>query len=197
MNAGHGQRPDLRPQTIAGPTTINGQDGNDTVSVGTSFDACALRPAIAHETAPPAGTIDRIRGLLRVVGGNGANTVNVDDSGDPTADVAIITGSTIDGMNLATSPVLTYTIVNAIGGTYRLTIAGRTTAPLGYLATAADVKAAILALGLPNVTDVVVNRAGDTFTLGFVGGEALDPAHADASRPIRAASRSSRAARPR
>ena len=62
-------------------------------------------------------------------------------------------------MDFATSPVLTYSIVNAIGGTYTLTINGHTTAPLAYLATAADVKAAILALGLANVSDVVVNRA--------------------------------------
>ena len=144
-------------RNIAGPTTINGQEGNDTVSIGTS----------------PGSTIDRIRGLLRVVGGSGTNTVNVDDSGDVTNDVAIITGSTVDGMDFATSPVLTYSIVNATGGTYTLTIAGLTTAPLAYLAGAAAVKAAVLALGIPNVSDVVVNRAGDTFTLGFVGGETM------------------------
>ena len=175
VNAGPGND-QIFVRNIAGPTTINGQSGNDTVSVGTAFDSSLFGAGIDHQNAPPAGTIDRIRGLLRVDGGTGADTVNVDDSGDPTADAAIITGSTVDGMDFATSPVLTYSIVNATGGTYTLTIAGLTTAPIGYLDLAAAVKAAILALGIPNVTDVVVNRAGDTFTLGFVGGENLTAA---------------------
>ena len=77
--------------------------------------------------------------------------------------------------NLSTSPVRLTRIQHAIG-TYTLTIAGHTTTPLAYNATAAMVKAALLALSLVNVTNIVVNRAGDTFTVGFLGNELLDPA---------------------
>ena len=76
-------------------------------------------------------------------------------------------------MDLASSPVWTFTISHAVGGTFTLTFGGQTTAPIAYAAWAADVKAAIKALNLANVSDVVVNRAGDTFTVGFVGGETM------------------------
>src|SRR5205823_3564260 len=67
------------------------------------------------------------------------------------------------------------TLVGATGGTFRLNVGGLLTAPLPYLAGAGAVKAAILALGLGSlhITDVVVNRAGDTFTIGFLGDESL------------------------
>ena len=147
VNAGPGND-QIHVRNVAGPTTVNGEDGNDRISVGTSFDAAAFGAVIDHVNAAPGGTIDRIRALLRVDGGAGADTVNVDDSGDPTSDVAIITGSTVDGLDLATSPVVTVSIAHAIGGTYTLTINGSTTAPLAYAASPAAVKAAILALHL-------------------------------------------------
>ena len=172
VNAGPGND-QIFVRNVAGPTTINGEDGNDTISVGTAFDASLFGALIDHVNAAPGGTIDRIRALLRVDGGAGADTLNVDDSGDVTADVAILTGSTLDGIDLATTPVWTYTIAHADGGTYTLSFGSATTAPIAYAATAADVKQAILALHLANVADVVVNRADDTFTVGFLGGEAM------------------------
>ena len=39
--------------------------------------------------------------------------------------------------------------------------------------SAADLRAALLALGLPQVTDIVVNRADNSFTVGFLGNELL------------------------
>ena len=174
VNAGSGDdRIDVR--TVAGPTTVNGEAGNDTINVGTSFTG-DWPDGWNHAVATPAGTLDRIRSLLRVDGGDGTDTLNVDDSGDITSDVAILTGQTIDGLDLGSSPVQTVTLEHVSGGTFALRVGTAQTSALSLTASAAQVKAALLALGLAHVTDVVVNPRRNTFTIGFLGDEALDPA---------------------
>ena len=172
VNAGVGDdRADVR--TVAGPTTINGGTGNDTVNVGTNFTG-SWPDGWNHAVSTPAGTLDRIRSFLRVDGGAGTDTLNVDDSGDLTSDVAILTGSTIDGLDLGSSPVQTVELQHADGGTFALHVgASITTTALSFAASAAELRAALLALHVAHVTDVVVNRAGNTFTIGFVGDEIL------------------------
>ena len=173
---GGGGNDELHVRTVAGTTTIRGEAGDDTVDVGTSFDASWFGAAVDDEAAPPAGTIDRIRALLRVDGGTGNDTVRVDDSGDSTSDVATITGRTLDGLDLASALVWTVTLAHPGPGTFTLTAGGRTTAPLPIDAGAGAIKAALLGLAVPHVTDVTVNRAGDVLTIGFLGGEALEAA---------------------
>jgi Ca2+-binding RTX toxin-like protein len=164
----------IHVRTVAGPTTINGERGDDTINVGLNFDATRFGLTIDHVNAPPLGVLDRIRANLRVDGGLGSDTVSVDDSGDPNSDVGILTGSTLDGLDLAASAVQAVAIEHAVGGKFKLKIGAQTTSELDLLAGAATVKAALLALNLgPHVTDVVVNRAGDVFTIGFVGDEQM------------------------
>ena len=173
VNAGVGDdRIDVR--TVAGPTTVNAGDGNDTINVGTSFTG-TWPDGWNHAVSTPAGTLDQIRSLLRVDGGDGTDTLNVDDSGDTTSDVAILTGSTIDGLDLGSSPTQTVTLQHADGGTFALQVGSATTTALSMTASSAAVKAALLALHLAHVTDVIVSRAGNTFTIGFLGDESLSP----------------------
>src|SRR3954454_14488710 len=174
VNAGPGNDR-INVRTVAGPTTINGGEGDDIVDVGTSF-VDAWPDGWNHSTTAAAGVLDKIRPFLRIDGGNGIDTVNVDDSGDATSDVAILTGQTIDGLDLGSSPVQTVELLRADGGTFGLHVASSAAAILPFTATGAQVKAALLALHLAHVTDVVVNRAGNVFTIGFVGDEGLDTA---------------------
>src|SRR4030095_9996135 len=55
-------------RTLAGPTFIRGNAGDDRVSAGTNFDASLFDAVIDHANAPPGGTIDLLTALLRVYG---------------------------------------------------------------------------------------------------------------------------------
>ena len=162
-------------RTLAGPTFIRGNAGDDRVSAGTNFDASLFDAVIDHANAPPGGTIDLLKALLRVDGGDGQDTVNLDDSGDGNDNVGTVTDRTVDGLDLQALRVQTVTLTHAAGGTFTLTVGsnGPTTGPLAYLIGAAELRAALLALGLPEVTDVVVNRADNVFTIGFLGTQQL------------------------
>ena len=167
---------EIHARTVGGPTVIRGEEGDDTVDIGSSFDGSWFGVAVDDESAPPAGTVDRIRALLLIDGGNGYDTVRVDDSADATGDVATLTGRTLDGLDLASAIVQTVTLVDAAGGTFTLTVGTRTTAPLPFAAAADAAKAALLGLALPHVSDVTVNRAGNVLTIGFLGDESLQAA---------------------
>ena len=54
-----------------------------------------------------------------------------------------------------------------------VTVDGHTTDVLPLSSNSADVRAALIGLNLTGVNDVVVSRAGNTFTFGFLGDEAL------------------------
>ena len=144
-------------QSIAGTTLLRMEAGNDTVNAGEPADQ----------------TVDRLDGLLVVDGGTGLDTLNVDDSGDATADVVWLTGTTLSGLDLAEALVWTVRIEGAAGGTFTLSVGGLTTAPIPLQASAAEIRIALLALGLPHVTEVTVNRAGDCFRIAFSGDEQL------------------------
>ena len=58
----------------------------------------------------------------------------------------------------------------------KLGLNGPTTASLAYQATAADVKAALLALNLPGVTNIVVAASGSAYTIGFIGSPSIQTA---------------------
>jgi len=188
LNGGPGND-QINIQTIGGPTLANGlgtpalsgtETDNDRFDIGSNFGDSWFGAAINHSATPPNGVLDQIRALLRIDGGPGIDTIDVDDSGDATQDVGILTGTTLSGLNLVTSPVQTVALTNAVDGTFRLRIGTNYTVALPYLAGSIQVKAAIMALKaaglLPHVTDVLVNRAGDTFTIGFLGDEQMNPA---------------------
>ncbi len=144
-------------QSIAGTTLLRMEAGNDLVNAGEPADQA----------------VDRLDGLLVVDGGTGLDTLNVNDGGDATADVVWLTGTTLSGLDLAEALVWTVSIQGAAGGTFTLSVGGLTTAPLPLRASASEIRIALLALGLPHVTEVTVNRAGDCFRIAFSGDEQL------------------------
>ena len=163
-------------RTVGGPTTINGQLGDDTISVGTLFDEALFDSAIDHVNAPIGGVIDQISSLLRIDGGADTDTVNLDDSGDTNDNVGVLDNFTVDDLDLLDARMQTVEILNASGGTFTLQVgaAGPTTAPLPFTVGAEELKTELVALSLSNVNDIVVNRAGDLFTIGFLGDEDLE-----------------------
>src|SRR4030095_12722776 len=86
-----------------------------------------------------------------------------------------VTDRRVDVLDLLALRVQTVTLTHAAGGTFTLKVGsdGPTTGPLAYLIGAAELRAALLALSLTDVTDVVVNRADNVFTIGFLGTQQL------------------------
>src|SRR5262249_53086992 len=113
------------------------------------------------------------KALLRVDGGPGSDTLNVDDSGDTTADVMILTGHSLMGLDMTTIPSRLVTLTNVTGGSFTLTLNGLTTVPLPYLVDANTVKAALQSLSVSHISAILVNRNVDTFSVGFIGDELM------------------------
>ncbi len=80
-------------QATSGPTTVNTGGGSNlnVVNVG------SLEPAIG-------GIVDHIQGSLSVIG-NGADTLNIDDTGSKIAKTGALTAFTITGLNMGPSGV--------------------------------------------------------------------------------------------
>ncbi len=160
-------------QSTGGPLAINGGSGTNTIDVGTAFG-----PGVGYTGSAPDGALDQINSLLRIDGGSATSTVTLDDSGNTQNGVAVLTGSSLGGLDFHNNPVQTVTIAHASGGTFTLRIGagGPMTPALPYAITSEALRTAILGLGLPDVTDVEVVRIGDTFTIGFIGNYLL-PTH--------------------
>jgi hypothetical protein len=83
------------------------------------------------------------------------------------------TASVTDGVVLdtaATNEVQLVTLTSATGGTFLLTFNGQTTAAIAYNATAAAVKAALVALSNIDTGDIdVAGNAGGPYTITFKG----------------------------
>jgi hypothetical protein len=80
-------------------TTIGCGTGNDIVNVG------SLAPAAA-------GVMDGIAALLTVNGQDGADTLNLDDSGDANDNTGTLSASAIGGLDMAGS--LSYTLFESL-----------------------------------------------------------------------------------
>ncbi len=159
-------------QTTGGLVTVDGGSGTSTIDVGTNYNGTYLGVNINHFAAPAGGVLAELGGLLRINGGTGTSTVNLDDSGNPANSVSVLTGSNLSGLDLHPSVVQVVTVSHAIGGSFKLQVGqgGPITSALPYQLDAAGVQAALSALNLPNVTAVTVSLAGNTYTIGFVGG---------------------------
>lgn len=76
----------------------------------------------------------------------------------------------IVGIYGGTNEVQTVTLgAGNTGGTFTITYSGQTTSALAYNATAADVKAALIALSNIHVGDVEVTQSGLVYTITFQG----------------------------
>ena len=93
---------------ITGHTTLLGNAGNDDILV--SSDAAS-------------SLVDPVLGLLTVDGGAGSDDLTIDDSGEVIANVGLLTGTTLTGLDLPSVAEVQRIVVQAAGGTYTLRIA--------------------------------------------------------------------------
>ena len=71
-----------------------------------------------------------------------------------------------------TNEVQVVALTNIVGGHFKLTFNGQTTAAISWDATAADVVAALGALSNLDPTDVSVTQTGTVYTITFIGTKA-------------------------
>ncbi len=127
-------------------TTVNSGTGSDTVNVqATSGPATVntgggsnLNVVNAGSKEPmTGGIVDNIQGALTVVG-NGADTMNVDDTGSTTAKTGTLTATTLTGLNMGPSGI-TYSGLSILnislgsggttGSTFNIAVAAGTNLP--------------------------------------------------------------------
>ncbi len=116
----------------------------NTIDVGTAYNGSYFGVNIDHFTSPAGGVLAQIDGLLRINGG-GSTTLNLDDSGATDESTSVLTGSTVNGLDMDAAIVQTVAISHAIGGTFTLQVGanGPTTAPLPLAITAAALQSAL------------------------------------------------------
>ena len=95
--------------TIQGDSPTNATGANDTITIGNQS---------AQFNGTFDGNLDAVAGSITVVGGaGGGDVLNVDDSGDATADVAanagVLTDSSLAGLNMANG-ITSYTTVESV-----------------------------------------------------------------------------------
>src|SRR5262249_7778776 len=94
-------------------TTLNTGDGNDTVNVQTTAGTTAVNLGGGTDTvnvgsnAPQsAGNLAGIQGAVTVTGGSGADTMNLDDTGDGSPQSGTLTSSSITGLGMGASGIV-------------------------------------------------------------------------------------------
>jgi hypothetical protein len=75
---------------VTSPTDVYADAGNDTINVGT----------------PAPSKVDGISGNLNVHGGDGSNTLNIDDTGDDNDNTGALTATTVTGLDM--TGIITY-----------------------------------------------------------------------------------------
>ena len=86
-------------QSIAGPTLINGQNGNNTFNLSS--------------TAPTAGGIvDNINAVLSINGGSGVNVFNIDDTGSTISKTGFLSATAITGLDMQNGSISYQNIAN-------------------------------------------------------------------------------------
>ncbi len=140
--SGHDQ---VNIESTGGPVTVNGGSGTSTIDVGTAYNGSYFGVNVNHFTAPPGGVLAQIAGLLRIDGGTGNSTVNLDDSGNPADAVSYLSGSSLQGLDLHPAVVQVVTVNHAIGGSFTLQVGpnGPATAAMPYQISAAGLQAAL------------------------------------------------------
>ena len=134
-------------------------------------------PTVTFSAAPSGGTT-ALKTLAKVVGGvvtevNLGSVVNVDDSGDPKADAATLTPTTLTGLDMPGISEQDVLFIQAASGTYSLTIPDKgSIAALNYNASAADLQTALNELLHSTGVRVESYRDGSksvTYTITFGG----------------------------
>ncbi|MFA5123571.1 beta strand repeat-containing protein, partial [Zavarzinia sp.] len=109
---------EIHVQSIDGHTTIDGEAGDDSFSVGSD--------AAPHLGAAPASLLETVRALLTIIGGAGTDTLYVDDRAESDANAGGLTGSTLTGLGMPSISEVQTIYVQAAAGVYTLRIADQT-----------------------------------------------------------------------
>ena len=158
----------IRILAVHAPTQAYGDAGNDDFVIGS-------------KGTDLGGVLDQIAAYLRISGGGGTDSVQLDDTGDTTGDIGYVTdsriaglGMTVDAAHDTAKPAWSITVGNAADGDFRITIGVATRRlPIPFDAKAKVVQDAInAALGgsFVTVTRSPVTRAhGITYLIRWVG----------------------------
>jgi hypothetical protein len=93
-------------QIIAKQVTVHGTGDNDTVTVGkvVSGSPMTVLAGDGDDTvnvgSPAPGTVDGISGNLTIHGGNGVDTLNIEDTGDTSSNTGTVTATTVTGLDM-------------------------------------------------------------------------------------------------
>jgi Ca2+-binding RTX toxin-like protein len=169
-------------RTIAGVTTVNGGDGSDTINVG----------SLASVTG---GTVDGIGALLTINGNDptsGSDVLNVDDTGDSSANTGTLTSTTITGLGMGGS--ITYgtiehlTISLGSGGNTFTVNSTHGSATFGFQEdTTVNTGSAADTVHINDVTDLLVvnGQSGvDTVDVNGTGSGSISTLNGDSGNDI-------------
>ena len=109
ISLGSGDNTLLISGTSSAATTVNGNNGADTFNVQATTGALNLNGGNGDDTfnfgsATPdtGGTVSNIAGQVTIDGGEGADVVNVDNTGDTTDNSGTLTATDLTGLGLGT-----------------------------------------------------------------------------------------------
>ena len=160
--------------THVGTTNVTGNDGDDTFLIKTVSGHTTIESGFGNDKITvrnDEGTVDQIAALLTIDTGGGTDVVNVDDAADTNDNTGILTGSTLTGLDMPTSPLTQVISIHAASGRYRLERTDtHAFVELDFNATADQVAAALRTLfGTPDLK-VSLDRSNGTatYTVTFI-----------------------------
>ncbi len=161
------------------PLNISTQAGNDVVSVRSTNAPLNLATGTGADVinlgslAPASGgVVDNLQGVVTIVG-DGADTLNVDDSGNATAKTATLTGSALTGMGLAGINYSGLGVLNILLGTGNDTMNVRGTSAVTSINAGAGTNTLYVGSLAPAVGGVV-NAIQGALTLIGSGADTLN-----------------------
>ena len=157
----------IRIRSVSAPLEVYGGSENDTFLVG------SLAPTLG-------GVLDLIAAYVKVDGGTGSDSLQVDDTGDSSGDIGYLTadriaglGMTVDSGHTAAKPAWVVTVVGGADGGFTLTIGGVTTAAIAFDASpkvVEDAINAVLGAGTVSVSRSPLTRGtGTTYLIRWTG----------------------------
>ena len=106
-------------ESIDGHTIIDGNDGNDIFYVGSK----AVANVYNFQAGNAESQVDNVRALLVIIGGNGSDSLYIDDRGESGESVGILTGNSLTGLGMPSISEIQTIYVQAATGTYKVRIA--------------------------------------------------------------------------
>ena len=144
--------------SIAGPTLVSGDGGDDTITVGSL-----------------AATLTGIGSLLAIDGGTGSDRLVVNDSGDTADSLGTLTQTSLTGLGMNGVGSVSVYSVDPHGAAFTITLAGFGSASFAAGADAATVQAGLQQLMFPTAScgSAGTSRCSQSVFVWQLGGELL------------------------